>query len=163
MKMTEARNEPRKIETEEDAVQHLRRLLRGAEEEREALRGVQACDHARRQTRAVRIKKGKLARENYRAYVEVEARKAAKARKSGEAKNRPRCFYCGNVYLVDSSGYCLTCRKNGLDSVHKETGRTNGWDRPATVKVKAVGGWRGRPVAGRSIRGDMTVLLDDAP
>ena len=110
-----------------------------------------------------RIKKGKLAREDYRAYVEAEARKAAKARKSGEAANRPRCLRCGSRYSVDSSGYCLSCRRNGLDSVHKETGRTNGWDRPATVKVKAVGGWRGRPVAGRSVRGDMTVLLDDAP
>ena len=110
-----------------------------------------------------RIKTGKLAREDYRAYVEAEARKAAKARKSGETENRPRCLRCGSRYSVDSSGYCLTCRSNGLDSVHKETGRTNGWDRPAPVKVKAVGGWRGRPVAGRSVRGDMTVLLDDAP
>ena len=110
-----------------------------------------------------RIKKGKLARENYRAYVEAEARKAAKARKSGEAKNSPRCLRCGSRYSVDSSGYCATCRSTGLDSVHKETGLTNGWDRPAKVKVKVVGGWRGRPVAGRSIRGDMTVLLDDAP
>ena len=110
-----------------------------------------------------RIKTGKLAREDYRAYIEAEARKAAKARKSGEAKNRTRCLRCGSRYSVDSSGYCATCRSTGLDSVHKATGRTNGWDRPSTVKVKAVGGWRGRPVAGRSIRGDMTVLLDDAP
>ena len=110
-----------------------------------------------------RIKKGKLSREDYRAYVEAEAREAAEARKRCEAANRPRCLRCGSRYSVDSSGYCLSCRKNGLDSVHKETGLTNGWDRPAKVKVKAVGGWRGRPVAGRSIRGDMTVLLDDAP
>ena len=110
-----------------------------------------------------RIKNGKLAREDYRAYVEAETRKAAEKRKSGEEKNRPRCLRCGSRYSVDSSGYCLTCRSNGLDSVHKETGLTNGWDMPAKVKVKVVGGWRGRPVAGRSIRGDMTVLLDDAP
>ena len=110
-----------------------------------------------------RIKTGKLAREEYRAYVEAEAREAAEARKRCEAENRPRCLRCGSRYSVDSSGYCATCRSTGLDSVHKETGLTNGWDRPATVKVKAVGGWRGRPVAGRSIRGDMTVLLDDAP
>ena len=57
----------------------------------------------------------------------------------------------------------IKCRNKGLDSVHKETGRTNGLDRPATVKVKAVGGWRGRPVAGRSIRLDMTVLQEDVP
>ena len=110
-----------------------------------------------------RIKTGKLAREEYRAYVEAEAREAAKARKSGEAENRPRCLRCGNVYLVDSSGYCLTCRRNGLDSVHKETGRTNGWDKPKKAKVKVVGGWRGRPIAGRSLRGDMTVLQEDVP
>ena len=110
-----------------------------------------------------RIKTGKLAREDYRAYIEEEAREAAEARKRCEAENRPRCLRCGSRYRVDSSGYCLTCREKGLDSVHMVTGRTNGWDRPATVKVKVVGGWRGRPVAGRSIRGDMTVLLDDAP
>ena len=110
-----------------------------------------------------RIKKGKLAREDYRAYVEAEAREAAEARKRCETENRPRCLRCGSRYSVDSSGYCLSCRSTGLDRVHKETGRTNGWDRPATVKVKVVGGWRGRPVAGRSIRGDMTVLLEDAP
>ena len=110
-----------------------------------------------------RIKKGKLAREDYRAYVEAEAHKAANARKSSEAENRTRCLRCGSRYSVDSSGYCLSCRSNGLDSVHKATGRTNGWDKPKKVKVKAIGGWRGRPVAGRSIRGDMKVLLDDAP
>ena len=126
----------------------------------------EACRHAimlAERHAQYRIKKGKLAREDYRAYVEAEAREAAEARKSGEAKKRKRCLYCGHVYLGDSAGYCLSCRRNGLDSVHKETGRTNGWDRPATAKVKVVGGWRGRPVAGRSIRGDMTVLLDDAP
>ena len=110
-----------------------------------------------------RIKTGKLAREDYRAYVEAEVRADVEERMRRAKANRPRCFYCGNVYLVDSSGYCLSCRRNGLDSVHKETGRTNGWDRPPKVKVEVVGGWRGRPVAGRSIRGDMTVLLDDAP
>lgn len=108
-----------------------------------------------------RIKKGKLAREDYRAYVEAEAHKAANARKSGEAKNRPRCLRCGSRYSVDSSGYCATCRSKGLDSVHKETGRTNGWDRPATAKVKVEGGWRGRPVAGRSIRVVRDGMLED--
>ena len=110
-----------------------------------------------------RIKKGKLAREDYRAYLEAEARAAAEARKRCEAENLPRCLRCGSRYRVGSSGYGLTCRGKGLDSVHMETGRTNGWDRPAKEKVKVVGGWRGRRVAGRSIRGDMTVLLDDAP
>ena len=108
-----------------------------------------------------RIKKGKLAREDYRAYVEAEARKAAKARKSGETNNRPRCLRCGSRYSVNSSGYCLSCRSTGLDSVHKETGLTNGWDRPANVKVKAVGGWRGRPVAGCSIRVVRDGMLED--
>ena len=111
-----------------------------------------------------RIKTGKLAREEYRAYVEAEAREAAEARKRCEAENRPRCLRCGSRYSVDSSGYCATCRSTGLDSVHKETGRTNGWDKPETPpRAPIAGGWRGRPVAGRSIRGEMTVLLDDAP
>ena len=126
----------------------------------------EACRHAIMLTERhaqYRIKTGKLAREDYRAYIEAEAREAAEARRRRAKANRPRCFYCGNVYLVDSSGYCLTCRNKGLDSVHMETGRTNGWDKPKKVNVKVVGGWRGRRVAGRSIRGDMTVLLDDVP
>ena len=123
----------------------------------------EACRHAimlAERHAQYRIKNGKLAREDYRAYIDAEAREAANARKSCEAKNRPRCLRCGSRYSVDSSGYCLSCRSNGLDSVHKETGRTNGWDRPAKVKVKAVGGWRGRPVAGHSIRGTRTEILE---
>ena len=125
-----------------------------------------ACRHAimlAERHAQYRIKTVKLAREDYRAYVEAEARADVEERRRRAEENRPSCLRCGSRYSVDSSGYCLTCRNEGLDSVHKETGRTNGWDSPATVKVKAVGGWRGRPVAGRSIRGDMTVLLDDAP
>ena len=125
-----------------------------------------ACNSAIRRAYShaqYRLKTGKLAREDYCAAVEAEVRADVEERRRRAKANRPRCFYCGNVYLVDSSGYCAACRRTGLDGLHKETGRTNGWDRPATVKVKAVGGWRGRPVAGRSIRGDMTVLLDDAP
>lgn len=77
-----------------------------------------------------------------RADVEERRRRAA--------ANRPRCLYCGHVYGVNSSGYCVVCLRTGLDGLHKETGRTNGWDRPATAKVKVEveGGWRGRPVAG---------------
>ena len=96
-----------------------------------------------------RIKKGKLAREDYRAYVEAEARADVEERRRRAKANRPRCFYCGNVYLVDSSGYCATCRRTGLDGLHKETGRTNGWDKPETPpRAPIAGGWRGRPVAG---------------
>ena len=124
----------------------------------------EACRHAimlaERHAR-YRIKTGKLAREDYRAYIEAEAREAAEARKSGETENRPRCLRCGSRYSVDSSGYCATCRSNGLDSVHMETGLTNGWDRPAKVKVEVVGGWRGRPVAGASIRVVRDGMLED--
>ena len=156
--MSQGKSKPKKVKCRVcgDYFEALKRCAKHCEACRHAI--MLAERHAQ-----YRIKTGKLAREDYRAYVEAEARDAAEARKRCEAANRPRCFYCGNVYLVDSSGYCLSCRRNGLDSVHKEMGLTNGWDRPAKVKVKAVGGWRGRPVAGRSIRGDMTVLLDDAP
>ena len=156
--MSQGKSKPKRMQCSicGDYFEALKRSAKHCEACREAIKI--ADRHAQ-----YRIKKGKLAREDYRAYVEAEARKAAKARKSGEAANRPRCLRCGSRYSVDSSGYCATCRSNGLDSVHKETGRTNGWDRPAKVKVKAVGGWRGRPVAGRSIRvardGMLEVLL----
>ena len=123
---------------------------------REAIRRAERNAH-------YRVRAGKLAREDYRAAVEADVRADVDERRRRAKANRPRCLRCGSRYIVDSSGYCLSCRSNGLDSVHMETGRTNGWDRPAKVKVKVVGGWRGRPVAGHSIRGDMTVLLDDAP
>ena len=110
-----------------------------------------------------RMKTGKLAREDYCAAVEAEMHKSVEARRSGEAAIRPRCFYCGNVYGVNSSGYCATCRNAGLDFLHKETGRTNGWDRPKKGKVDVVGGWRGRPVAGHSIRWARIWILEDLP
>ena len=156
--MSQGKSSPKKVKCRicGDYFEALKRSAKHCEACRHAI--MLADRHAQ-----YRIKKGRLAREDYRAYVEAEAREAAEARKRCEAANRPRCLRCGSRYSVDSSGYCLTCRSNGLDSVHKETGLTNGWDRPAKVKVEVVGGWRGRPVAGRSIRGDMTVLLDDAP
>lgn len=111
----------------------------------------EACRAAIRRAKGhaqYRLKTGKLAREDYRAAVEAEVRADVEERRRRAAANRPRCLYCGNVYLVNSSGYCVVCRRTGLDGLHKETGRTNGWDRPATAKVKVEGGWRGRPVAG---------------
>ena len=112
-----------------------------------------ACNAAIRRAEGhaqYRLKTGKLAREDYRAAVEAEVRADAEERRRRAAANRPRCLYCGNVYGVNSSGYCVMCRRTGLDSLHKETGRTNGWDRPAIVRVKVEveGGWRGRPIAG---------------
>lgn len=96
-----------------------------------------------------RLKTGKLAREDYRAAVEAEVRADVEERRRRAAANRPRCLYCGNVYGVNSSGYCATCRRTGLDGLHKETGRTNGWDKPATPpRAPIAGGWRGRPIAG---------------
>ena len=111
-----------------------------------------ACNAAIRRAEGhaqYRVRAGKLAREGYRAAVEAEVRKAVEARRRAEAENRPRCLYCGNVYGVNSSGYCVMCRRTGLDSLHKETGRTNGWDKPATPpRAPIAGGWRGRPIAG---------------
>lgn len=97
----------------------------------------------------------------YRAAVEAEVRADVEERRRRAAANRPRCLYCGNVYGVNSSGYCAACRSTGLDGLHKETGRTNGWDKPATVNVKVVGGWRGRPVAGHSIRVTRAGMMED--
>ena len=156
--MSQGKSKPKKVKCRVcgDYFEALKRCAKHCEACRHAI--MLAERHAQ-----YRIKTGKLAREDYRAYIEAEVRADVEERRRRAKANRLRCFYCGNVYLVDSSGYCLSCRRNGLDSVHKEMGLTNGWDRPAKVKVKAVGGWRGRPVAGRSIRGDMTVLLDDAP
>ena len=156
--MSQGRSKPKKMKCSicGDYFEALKRCAKHCEACRAAIRRAEGHAH-------YRVRAGKLAREDYRAAVEAEVRADVEERRRRAKANRPRCFYCGNVYLVDSSGYCLTCRSNGLDSVHKETGRTNGWDRPAKVKVEAVGGWRGRPVAGRSIRGDMKVLLDDAP
>lgn len=129
-------------------------------------RHCEACraDIKRADARAqYRIKTGKLAREDYRAAVEAGVRAAVEERRRREAANRPRCPYCGNVHGVDSSGYCASCRRLGFDGLHMATGRTNGWDRPAKPpRARAVGGWRGRPVAGcsksRRMDGMMEVL-----
>ena len=111
----------------------------------------EACNAAIRRAAChaqYRIRTGKLAREDYRAAVEAEVRAAVEERKRKAAAGRPRCPYCGNAYGLDRSGYCAACRRTGLDGLHKETGRTNGWDKPARAKVAVEGGWRGRPVAG---------------
>ena len=96
------------------------------------------------------VKTGKLAADGFRAFVEAAAGAGDEERRRKEAANRPRCPYCGNVWGVDKSGYCAACRSTGLDLLHKETGCTDGWDRPARAKVAVEGGWRGRPVAGCS-------------
>lgn len=92
------------------------------------------------------VRGGKLAKEGWRAAV-AEAMRAAVAERRRKAESR-RCLYCGRAYNVDASGYCIDCRRAGLDSLHKATGRTNGWDLPARAKAAVEGGWRGRPVAG---------------
>lgn len=111
-----------------------------------------ACNAAIRRAEGhaqYRVRAGKLAREGYRAAVEAEVRADVEERRRRAAANRPRCLYCGNVYGVNSSGYCVMCRRTGLDSLHKETGRTNGWDKPATPpRAPIAGGWRGRPITG---------------
>lgn len=71
-----------------------------------------------------------------------EAARAPAARK----KEARRCAYCG---LPSRGAYCARCEKAGLDDLHRETGRTSGWDAPAKAsRAPAAGGWRGRPVAG---------------
>ncbi len=96
-----------------------------------------------------RLRTGELAKEDYRAAVDGEVLAAVEERRRLEAANRPRCRFCGNVYSVNASGYCKPCRLAGFGDLHRETGRTNGWDRPAKPpRVAVEGGWRGRPVAG---------------
>lgn len=142
--MSQGKSKPKRMQCSicGDYFEAMKRCAKHCEACREAIK--LADRHAQ-----YRIKKGKLAREDYRAYVEAEARADVEERRRRAKANRPRCFYCGNVYLVDSSGYCATCRRTGLDGLHKETGRTNGWDKPETPpRAPIAGGWRGRPVAG---------------
>ena len=116
------------------------------------LRAAKACPWCRDELNRVtsrlrlRVKAGKLAKEGLRAAVE-DAMRAAVAERRRNGKSR-RCLYCGRAYNVNASGYCIDCRLAGLDSLHKATGRTNGWDLPARAKAAVEGGWRGRPVAG---------------
>ena len=123
-----------------------------------------ACNAALRRAEGIvqyRVRTGTLSKDGYRAAVEAEVRKdVEERRRRSEKSNRPRCPYCGNVGNLDMSGYCATCRKTRRDSIHMVTGRTNGWDRPPKAKAEVVGGWRGRPVAGPSIRGTRTGILE---
>lgn len=113
--------------------------------------GARSCPECKAELNRVRCrqhwlkKTGKLANDGYRAAVAEAMRRAVEARRRLEAENRPRCRFCGNVHGVNGSGYCKPCRLAGLDDLHKATGRTNGWDRPAKPpRVAVEGGWRGR-------------------
>lgn len=93
------------------------------------------------------MRTGKLAGKDYRAAV-AEAMRAAVEERRREVKSQ-RCRFCGSSSRVNASGYCVYCRLAGLDELHKATGRTNGWDRPAKPpRVPVRSEWRGRPVAG---------------
>lgn len=51
---------------------------------------------------------------------------------SEPAESHP-CPYCG----VKTTGeYCPRCVREGLDNVHRVTGRSNGWDRPKPVRPR---------------------------
>ena len=70
--------------------------------------------------------------------------KIAAARKA-PPRSHP-CPYCGKPART---AYCTACTREGFDYLHMETGRTNGWDRPAPPpRAPVEGGWRGRPCAG---------------
>ena len=57
----------------------------------------------------------------------------ASAPASGSA-SRP-CPYCGRpVFGIEE--YCRKCVSEGLDNLHRVTGRSNGWDRPAPPKPR---------------------------
>lgn len=40
-----------------------------------------------------------------------------------------QCLYCGRP-AYGAEHYCAKCVKEGLDNLHRVTGRTNGWDKP---------------------------------
>ena len=70
-----------------------------------------------------------------------------KAEKTSESATRTVCHYCGKPATKD--GYCSTCILYGLDNLHREFGKTNGWDKKAEKKkVKIVPGNRGVIPAG---------------
>ena len=156
--MSQGKSKPKKVKCRicGDYFEALKRCAKHCEACREAIRRAERHAYYRKKT-------GKIAREDYRAAVEAEVRADVQERRRLAAENRQHCHYCGTVYGLDESGYCAACRRTGLDLLHAETGRTNGWDKPAKVKVskKAVGGWRGRPVAGHSIRVTRAVMLED--
>ena len=62
-------------------------------------------------------------------------------------KHKPfvRCKYCGRPTKRD---FCPNCVSEGFDQVYLITGRSNGWNRVQTTKVKITDGWRGQPRAG---------------
>lgn len=59
-----------------------------------------------------------------------------------------RCPYCGRERIL-SDGYCSSCNYYGYASIHRLTGRTNGWDAAERKRALEVeGGWRGQKCAG---------------
>ena len=78
----------------------------------------------------------------------ARARERIAAARKAPPRTHP-CPYCGKPARA---AYCPACIREGFDYLHMETGRTNGWDRPAPPpRAPVEGGWRGRPCAGRSL------------
>lgn len=78
------------------------------------------------------------------AAQEAEATAAPSAKTAGEPT---RCLFCGAV-LLKGGQFCKTCLREGFNNVYEVTGRSNGWDRKPSAKVKIVSGWRGQGVIG---------------
>lgn len=68
--------------------------------------------------------------------------------KGSDAELR-RCAYCGAILISQNGKYCTRCLLEGFCEIHKETGRTNGWDKKVRDVVKvSEPGWRGQKCFG---------------
>lgn len=107
------------------------------------------------------VRRGIVNKDDIPSRLEVHMERYVRERLKAEKDARKRCLFCGRVKNV-VDGFCLKCRNDGLDNVYNATGRSNGWEaRTMKTDVRVVGGWRGRPVAGYSIRGARTGIQED--
>lgn len=107
------------------------------------------------------VRRGIIDKDDIPSRLDAHMERYVRERLEAEKDDRNRCLFCGMVMNV-VDGFCVRCRNDGLDNVYKATGRSNGWEsRKTKTDVHVVGGWRGRPVAGHSIRGTWNGIQED--
>lgn len=62
--------------------------------------------------------------------------KKSRAKEKWQTRERT-CPYCGRKFHSANAQYCKLCIAEGMHWLHKVTGRTNGWDRPAGRRAAA--------------------------